>query len=113
MRGLILGLALIGLVGCGKPASDGKQVASRPKTITRAEFDELAKTFKTGNDFINRFGKPIRTSPGNGPNPTLCLIFEKVTVDPISGKTDLTAMVYVQGNSPEGEYVRHTFTPGF
>ena len=115
MRGLILGLALIGLVGCGKPAGDGKQVANQPaqsKILTRAEFDEAVKTLKTGNDFIAKFGKPARTSPNSGSDPTLCLIFEKVTTDPISGKTDRSVLVYVKGNSADGEYVRHTFMPG-
>lgn len=112
MKAVVVVLALVGVVGCGKPAGDGKQVATQNKTMTRTEFEASLKDLKTGNDFIAKFGKPARTSPNNGPNPTLCLVFERITVDTISGKTDSSVLVYVEGNGPDGKYVRHSFSPG-
>lgn len=108
MRHMVMVFVLAGLVGCGKlPESKPQSVAQ--KQITRAEFDELAKTLKTGNDFIAKFGKPSRTNPSRD---DICFIFDHLTVDPITGKTDSSVLIYFKGNGPEGEYIRHTFSPG-
>ena len=118
MRAVILALALVGLVGCGgKPQSKTEQPTQQQqptpsKVMTRAEFDEVAKTLKTGADFIAKFGKPVRTNPFGGSDPLLCLVFDKITIDPISGKTDRSVLVYVKGSTADGEYVRHSFSPG-
>ena len=118
MRTIILGFLVACVAGCGvKPPAKTDQAIQQnqptpSKMMTRAEFDEAAKTLKTGADFIAKFGKPSRTTPFAGADPLLCLVFEKVTTDPISGKADRSTLVYVKGSTADGEYVRHSFTPG-
>ena len=87
-------------VGCGFVQGPGKgtqkgAAAAGPskRTCTREEFTKLV-TGKTEADVIAAVGKPESTSETGG---TRFLRYKGVTVDPVTGKTDYSTQVRIDG----------------
>jgi hypothetical protein len=105
MRSIVVALALVGVVGCGKPASDGKQVASQSKVMTREEFEAKIKGLISAQEFINQLGTPTKTEQRG---QEFILYYAKFTRDTITGKIDNRVFIVFNGDGVNATYDRHS-----
>ena len=91
---LLAGCAVVGLIVFTRTKPGPAPVIESRKTFTREEF-KAAVLGKTKDQILTLLGKPDSTSGGRSDGWS----YNRITVDPISGKTDTRTWVWFNGDT--------------
>lgn len=106
MKSVVLALALVGVVGCGTKSREDKPSATKAGPMTREAFEAILKSCSNGSEMIEKFGRPSRTTETA---ENLILVYDNKTMNPVTGKPDLTVQITLDSKDIKGKYVRHSY----
>lgn len=109
MKAIVLALALVGVVGCGTKSREDKPAATKSGPMSREAFEAIIKECKDGNDVLAKFGRPARTVENAIGEVTFVMVYESMTMNPVTGKADPAVYIKLDGKDVNGLVKSHRY----
>jgi hypothetical protein len=106
MKAIVLALVMVGLVGCGTKSLEDKPAATKSGPMSREAFEAILKGCSNGSEMVEKLGRPSRTTETA---ENLILVYDNKTMNPITGKPDLTVQITLDSKDIKGKYLRHSY----